>query len=311
MTTRAGETQDQSEIFRGKSAPSEAGVAARSIPAADLASANRTSDFAARHPDRFFDVGIAEKNMLTISAGLASCGYLPFAATFAAFAALLGCEQIRTDIAYPAQPVRVLAHHSGMSMGYYGSSHHALEDIAIMRSIAGLTVACICDANQLRAALRASLEWPGPMYLRLGRGRDPEVYESVPAEFAFGKASRLRDGGDLTIFATGSEVRPALDAAEMLSGSGVEARVVDMHTVSPIDVDEVTDAARQTAAILTVEEHNVTGGLGSAGDDLAEALQASDWGLLRTSKHILPEFVRLRSSRQDASGLPQALARRP
>ncbi len=311
MTTRAGETQDQSEIFRGKSAPSEAGVAARSIPAfvagaeladlaehdprivvltADLASANRTSDFAARHPDRFFDVGIAEKNMLTISAGLASCGYLPFAATFAAFAALLGCEQIRTDIAYPAQPVRVLAHHSGMSMGYYGSSHHALEDIAIMRSIAGLTVACICDANQLRAALRASLEWPGPMYLRLGRGRDPEVYESVPAEFAFGKASRLRDGGDLTIFATGSEVRPALDAAEMLSGSGVEARVVDMHTISPIDVDEVTDAARQTAAILTVEEHNVTGGLGSA---VAEVLADRGIGTRLRRHGVQDEYVLL------------------
>ncbi|MGI9006664.1 MAG: transketolase family protein [Streptosporangiaceae bacterium] len=301
---------DQSAIFRGKTDATAAGIAGPSIPAfvageeladlaeadsrivvltADLASANRTADFAARHPGRFFNVGIAEKNMLTIAAGLAASGKVPFAATFAAFAALLGCEQIRTDIAYPGQPVRILAHHSGMSMGYYGSSHHSLEDIAIMRSIAGLTVTCVCDGNQLRAALRASLHHPDPIYLRLGRGRDPEVYPEVPADFQFGRARLLRDGGDLTIFATGSEVWPALQAAGMLSGRGIEARVVDMHTVSPIDREEVLAAAADTAAILTVEEHNVTGGLGSA---VAEVLADAGTGT-RFRRHGTPDCYAL------------------
>jgi transketolase len=215
---------------------------------------------------------------------------LPFAATFASFAALLGCEQLRTDIAYPRQPVRILAHHSGMSMGYYGSSHHALEDIAITRSIAGLTVTCVADANQLRAALRASLEFEGPIYLRLGRGRDPEVYGDVPARFEFGKAVRLREGADLTLIATGSEVRPTLDAANLLASRGIETRVVDMHTVCPIDTAEVHAAAEETAAVMTVEEHNRTGGLGSA---VAEVL--ADNGVpARFHRHGVPDcYVKL------------------
>ena len=139
--------------------------------------------------DRFFDFGIAEKNMMTAAAGMASCGLIPFAATFASFCALLGAEQIRTDCAYPRMPVRIIGHHCGISMGFYGTSHHALEDLGMMRTIAELTVVCACDANQLRAVLRASVDRPGAMYIRLGRGRDPEVYPEVPADFAFGKAS--------------------------------------------------------------------------------------------------------------------------
>ncbi len=329
MTTHETEHQheglDQSTIFRGQTDGdrtdgdrtdggqtdgSTAGIARKSIPAfvageeladlaetdsrivvltADLASANRTADFAARHPGRFFNVGIAEKNMLTIAAGMAASGKVPFAATFAAFAALLGCEQIRTDIAYPGQPVRILAHHSGMSMGYYGSSHHSLEDIAIMRSIAGLTVTCVADGNQLRAALRASLSHPGPIYLRLGRGRDPEVYSQVPAGFRFGRAIRLREGGDLTMIATGSQVRPTLQAAETLAGRGIGARVIDMHTVSPIDRDEILAAAADTKAIMTVEEHNVTGGLGSA---VAEVLADAGIGT-RFRRHGTPDCYAL------------------
>ena len=231
---------------------------------ADLAGAGRTADFRDRHPDRFFNMGVAEQNMISVAAGMAASGLRPYLSTFAAYVALLGCEQIRTDLAYPGLPVRILAHHSGMSLGYYGTSHHSLEDLSAMRAIADLTVVCAADANQLRAILRASLDLAGPLYIRLGRGRDPEVYPEVPAGFAFGRAVRLTEGRDLTLITTGSQVRPCLDAAALLAEDGLAVRVVDMHTISPINADEAIAAATETAAVMTVEEHNVTGGLGSA-----------------------------------------------
>ncbi|HEY3683266.1 MAG TPA: transketolase C-terminal domain-containing protein [Streptosporangiaceae bacterium] len=303
--------QDAAEIFGNsgtglKDARSADGSDTRAIPAfvfgeeladiadrdprvavltADLARSNRASDFAARHPDRFVNVGIAEKNMITMAAGMASAGLVPFAATFASFSALLCCEQIRTDCAYPRMPVRVVGHHSGMSMGFYGTSHHSLEDLGIMRTLAELTVVCATDANHLRAVLRASMDHPGAMYIRLGRGRDPEVYADVP-EITFGKAVRLRDGGDLTIIATGSEVAPAVAAAASLADAGISARVVDMHTVSHIDAGEVAAAARDTGAILTVEEHNVTNGLGTA---VGEVLLSSGLGGTPFRKHGVPD----------------------
>jgi transketolase len=308
--------QDQSDVFRGVSAStstrgtsSNKGISSRSVPAfvagmeladladvdprivvltADLASANRLADFGVRHPDRFFNMGIAEKNMITAAAGLASTGLIPFVGTFASFAALLGYEQIRTDCAYPAMAVRVLAHHSGMSLGYYGSSHHALEDLAAMRAVADLTVACAADGNQLRAMLRASLEMPGAMYLRLGRGRDPEVYPTVPDDFAFGRAVRLREGTDVTIIATGSEVHPALAAAELLSERGIAARVLDMHTIKPLDVGAVIAAASETSAIVTVEEHSVIGGLGGA---VAEVLADNRLALPFLRHGVHDEYV--------------------
>ncbi|GAA0902178.1 transketolase family protein [Streptomyces asiaticus] len=286
--------QDQSEIFNGlKDARSVDGTDTRAIPAfvfgeeladlaehdprivvltADLGRSNRALDFAARHPGRFVNVGIAEKNMVTIAAGMASCGHLPFAATFGSFAALLCAEQIRTDCAYPDLPVRIVGHHSGMSMGFYGTSHHSLEDLGMMRTIADLTVVCATDANHLRALLRLSLHHPHAMYLRLGRGRDPEVYDTVP-DLRVGQAQTVRDGSNLTIIATGSEVHPALRAAEILAERGVSARVVDMWTISPLDRDAVLDAANTTGAILTVEEGNLTGGLGTA---VAEVLFDAD-----------------------------------
>jgi len=159
---------------------------------ADLASANRTNDFRARHPGRFFNFGIAEKNMITAAAGLASCGMVAYAATFASFSAVLAAEQIKTDCAYPGMKVRVIGHHSGMSMGFYGTSHHALEDLAMMRTIADLTIVNATDSNHLRAILRASVEHPGAMYIRLSRGRDPMVYEAVPSDFRIGRAATLR-----------------------------------------------------------------------------------------------------------------------
>ncbi len=188
---------------------------------ADLAGAGRTIDFADRHPDRFFNIGVAEQNMVSIAAGMASTGLRPFVSTFAAYLALLCCEQVRTDLAYTGMPVVMLAHHSGMTLGYYGTSHHALEDLSAMRGIAGLTVVCASDANELRAILRAALEHDGPVYVRMGRGRDPEVYADVPENFAFGTAIRLTEGEDIALIATGSQVRPCLQAAEELANHGI------------------------------------------------------------------------------------------
>ena len=306
--------QDISEVFRGsaggdhalKDRSSGKGIPQVSVPAfvageeladladlderivvltADLSSANRTIDFASRHPNRFFNLGVAEQNMVSVAAGMASTGLMPFVGTFAAYLALLACEQIRTDCAYTQMPVRLLAHHSGMSLGFYGTSHHALEDLGIMRAIAGMTVVCAADANQLRAILRLSLDWPGPMYIRLGRGRDPEVYPSVPDALTIGRAIRLRDGSDLAIITAGSEVRACVDAAESLAADGFSARVVDMHTIKPLDTDEIVAAATETGAVLTVEEHNRTGGLGSAvAEVLAEARIAT-----RFARHGVPD----------------------
>jgi transketolase len=287
--------QEISGVFRGsadgatalkeKDNKTEHGISARSIPTfiageeladlaaedervvvltADLASAGRTVDFANRHPDRFFNIGVAEQNMVSVAAGMASAGLRPFVSTFAAYLALLCCEQVRTDLAYTGMPVVMLAHHSGMTLGYYGTSHHALEDLGVMRGIAGLTVVSACDANELRAILRASLRQEGPVYVRMGRGRDPEVYAEVPEDFAFGQGIRLTSGEDIALIATGSLVRPCLQAAEELAREGVSARVVDMHTVSPVDADEVRAAVDEIGTILTVEEHNITGGLGAA-----------------------------------------------
>jgi transketolase len=306
-------SQDQSEIFRGtagadaslRDARSTAGTSSAAMPAfvfgeelaniadtdervvvltADLAKANRATDFAERHPSRFFNVGIAEKNMVTIAAGMAASGFVPYAATFSAFAALLCCEQIRTDCAYPRMPVRVVGHHSGMSMGFYGTSHHSLEDLGIMRTIADLTVVCATDANHLRAVLRASVDHPGAMYIRLGRGRDPEVYADVP-DLRFGTATRLREGGDVAILTTGSEVRPALDAAALLAVDGIEATVFDVHTVKPLDLDAVA-AAAAVGTVVTVEEHNRTNGLGTA---VAEALLEGGFRTVKFRRHGVPD----------------------
>ncbi len=284
--------QDQSDLFRGVSGPADLtesesvkGTPASRLPAfvlgqeladladrdprivvltADLASANRTIEFKSRHPDRYFDFGIAEKNMITAAAGMAASGLLPYAATFAAFSGILAAEQIRTDCAYPDLPVRIVGTHSGISMGFYGTSHHATEDLGMLRTIADLTVVCATDANHLRAVLRASQGHPHAIYIRLGRGRDPDVYAEVPEGLVLGRAIRLREGRDLTIIATGAEVHPALEAAAGLAEHGIATRVVDMHTIKPIDRAEIEAAAAETGAILTVEEHNVIGGLGSA-----------------------------------------------
>ena len=252
---------------------------------ADLKHSNRLTDFARVHPDRFFNFGIAEKNMVSAAAGMAASGLLPYVATYASFIGLLCAEQIRTDVCYPRLPVRVLAHHAGITMGFYGSSHHATEDLAIMRSFAEMTVFGTVDANLAEAALKASVSHPGPIYFRLGRGRETPVYGQPPADFAFGRAITVRDGRDATILTTGLPLKAALEAADVLeTEDGLSVRVIDVHTVKPIDVEAVLEAAT-TGAVLTVEEHNIIGGLGGA---VAEVL-AEAGARCRFRRHGLPD----------------------
>ncbi len=239
---------------------------------ADLKYSNRTADFDAIHPDRFFNVGIAEQNMLGMAAGLATFGYVPYVATFASFVGLLCAEHIRTDLAYPGLKVRILAHHSGISLGYYGTSHHATEDIGMMRSIAGLSIIAPCDARSLRAALRQTVDLDGPVYIRTSRGRDPDVYDdqSIKA-WRYGTATWLREGPDLSILAHGTTVAPALEAADLLAQEGLEVSVVDMHTIKPLDLAAIRRAAGARMGMLVAEEHNTIGGLATAvADSLAE-----------------------------------------
>ncbi|MBS1888579.1 MAG: transketolase [Actinobacteria bacterium] len=291
---------------------------------ADLKYSNRTVEFEQRHPERFFNVGIAEQNMVTMAAGMATFGLVPYVATFASFVGLLAAEQLRTDLAYPGLPVRVLAHHAGISLGFYGTSHHATEDLGVLRSIAGMTVVCPCDAASLRAALRQTVDEPGPVYFRLGRGRDPDVYAARlaadPGAFAVGRIATLREGGDLTIVANGLTVAASLAAAERLAAEdGVEATVLDAHTVRPFDAATLCAAAERTGAVLVAEEHNVYGGVASAcADALVDAgvrarfsrlgMPADEYALIGPPTHLYKHY------RLDADGVTDAareLLRRP
>ena len=237
---------------------------------ADLQYSNGLSKFAKLCPDRFVQFGIAEQNMVSAAAGMAAVGMKPYVATFASFLALLCCEQIRMDVAYSKLPVRLIGHHAGISLGFYGTSHHATEDLAIGRSIAGLTVVAPADATQLKAAIIASNDYPEPIYFRTQRGRDPDVYQET-IEFTFGKAIEHFVGDELAIIATGSTVHPAREAARALNKIGRSIGLIDMPTVKPLDEEAVLAAASRSKRLLTVEEHNVLGGLGSA---VAEVLSA-------------------------------------
>jgi transketolase len=241
---------------------------------ADLGYPTRVREFASRHPDRFFDMGIAEHNMVSAAAGMATAGKIPYVTTFACFVGLLCCEQIRTDLAYPRLPVRVLATHGGFSMGFYGTSHHATEDLAIIRSLANMTLISTADRTAVRETLRKTVRHPGPIYFRLGRGREPEVYAAGDPRYPFelGKAHRLRAGRDVTIIATGSMVQPSLGAAEALAADDIDAAVIDMWCVKPLDVGIVHEAAETTPLIVAVEEHNILGGLGGAVAEVVSGL---------------------------------------
>ena len=238
---------------------------------ADLAAATKTGMFKKAHPDRFFNAGIAEGNMMSIAAGLAAAGKTVFASSFAMFAAGRAFEQIRNSIAYPHLNVKIAASHAGVSVGEDGATHQCCEDIGIMRTIPGMVILNPADAPEAKAAVRAAADYDGPVYLRLGRLAVP-VFNEENVDFEIGKGKVMREGTDVTVIATGLEVNEAMMAAETLQAEGISVRVVNMATIKPIDKDIILQAAAETGAIVTAEEHNVIGGLGSA---VAEVLVES------------------------------------
>lgn len=231
---------------------------------ADLAKATKTITFKKEVPERFFDMGIAEGNMMAVAAGMATTGKIVFASTFAMFASARACEQIRNSICYPKLNVKVAATHAGLTVGEDGASHQCIEDIALMRALPNMTVICPCDGLEANRAIKAAIEYNGPVYIRLGRAAVEDVYDAENYSFEIGKGIQVRDGSDVTLVATGIMVQESLKAAEILKEEGISARVIDIHTIKPIDVDILVKAAKETGAIVTAEEHNISGGLGSA-----------------------------------------------
>jgi len=230
---------------------------------ADLSKSTKTDFFQKQYPERHFNMGIAEGNMMAVAAGLASCGKTVFASTFAVFAAGRAYDSVRNSIGYPHLNVKIGATHAGITIGEDGASHQMLEDIALMRAIPGMTVISPADAVSTSALVKLAAEMYGPVYFRLGRLDVPVIYDDN-TKFEIGKGIQIRDGNDVTIIATGFMVDPSLKAAEMLSNDGISARVIDIHTIKPLDNDIIIKAAKETGAILTCEEHNLFGGLGSA-----------------------------------------------
>ena len=241
---------------------------------ADLAGATMTKFFKDACPERFFDMGIAECDMVGVAAGMATCGYKPFVNSFAMFSAGRAWEQVRNSVCYPRLNVKVVGSHGGLSVGEDGATHQCVEDFAIMRAIPGMMVLCPCDGNEMRLATEALLNYDGPAYMRLGRLAVETVTDELPGyRFELGKGAVLRDGTDVTIIATGMNVQMALKAAELLAAEGISARVIDMHTIKPLDEELVLKAAKETGCIVTSEEANVLGGLGAA---VAEYLSEND-----------------------------------
>ncbi|MGB9885793.1 MAG: transketolase family protein [Moorellales bacterium] len=239
---------------------------------ADLSKSTRTEIFAARYPERFFNMGIAEQNLMGTAAGLALAGKIPFASTFAVFATGRAFEQVRNSICHARLNVKIVASHAGITVGEDGASHQAIEDIALMRALPHMTVIVPADGVQTARAVRAVAAYEGPVYLRLGRMAVPQVYPEG-YRFRWGKADVLRAGDDATIVACGLMVSIALEAAEALSREGIEVTVLNMAMVKPLDLETLVEAARRTGAVVTAEEHSIIGGLGSA---VAEAL-AENW----------------------------------
>ena len=232
---------------------------------ADLSGSTMTKAFADKFPDRFFDMGIAEANMVGVAAGLAACGKKPFVNSFAMFSAGRAWEQVRNSVAYPRLNVKIVGSHGGLSVGEDGATHQCIEDYAIMRAIPGMMVLSPCDGPEMRLAVKALLDYDGPAYLRLGRLAVDSVTDQVPGyQFHLGKGAQLRPGTDAAILATGMMVQEAVKAADLMAGEGLSVRVIDLHTIKPIDEEIVLKAARETGALVTVEEANVVGGLGAA-----------------------------------------------
>ena len=233
---------------------------------ADLAGATMTKYFKAAHPDRFFDMGIAEADMVATSAGLSTMGLIPFCSTFAMFGAGRAYDQMRNSVAYPHFNVKLCCSHAGVSVGEDGGSHQCVEDLALMRVIPGMTVIVPADAKEARKAVFALAEYNGPSYLRLARLATPVFEEDYP--FEIGKANVLREGGDVAVFACGLMVNESLEAAKLLEAEGIHAAVINVHTIKPIDAQCVTEWAEKCGKVITVEEHSTIGGLGDAVADV-------------------------------------------
>lgn len=231
---------------------------------ADLAESTKTIMFGKKFPERFFDCGIAEGNMVSIAAGLATTGKVVFASSFAMFATGRAYEQIRNSVGYPALNVKIAASHGGISVGEDGATHQCLEDVALMRNIPGMVVCVPSDVVEAKAAVRAAIEYQGPVFLRLGRSAVPVINDRPDYKFELGKGIVLKEGTDVTIIATGIVVESALEAAKKLEAEGVSAEVINIHTIKPIDEELVVASAKKTGKVVTVEEHSVIGGLGSA-----------------------------------------------
>lgn len=229
---------------------------------ADLSTATKTSIFAKKYPNHFFDVGIAEQNLMSVSAGLATCGKIPFASTFAVFAAGRAYDQIRNSICYPNLNVKICATHAGVTVGEDGATHQMLEDLSLMRTLPNMTVMSTSDDTQTKWAIKKIKEINGPVYLRLCRLATPKIYNEE--NFEIGKGVQIGEGTDATIIATGVTVPEAIKAMEELKEKGVNVRVIDMHTIKPIDKEIIIKSAKETKKIITVEDHNIIGGLGSA-----------------------------------------------
>ena len=230
---------------------------------ADLAGATKTDLFAKEFPERFFDMGISEQDMVTTAAGMSTCGKVPFASTFAMFAAGRAYDQIRNSICYPNLNVKVCATHAGVTVGEDGATHQMIEDLSLMRTIPNLTVMCTSDDTQTRWAIKEISQIKGPVYLRLCRLATPVIYETGE-KFEIGKAKQLGQGEDATIFATGVVVPEAIKAMQELEKEGINVRVVDVHTIKPIDKEMIIKCAKETKKLITIEDHNIIGGLGSA-----------------------------------------------
>ncbi len=235
---------------------------------ADLANATQTCKVAKAHPEKFYNFGIAEANMVAAAAGMSTMGLVPFCSTFAMFAAGRAYEQIRNSVCYPRFNVKICATHAGVSVGEDGGSHQCIEDIALMRVIPGMTVICPADANEAKAATNAIAEMEGPVYMRLARLATPVFEGDMIKPFTIGKANVLREGKDVAVFACGLMVAEALEAAKMLAAEGIDAAVINVHTIKPIDAECVTKYAQQCGKVVTVEEHSVIGGLGDAVADV-------------------------------------------
>lgn len=240
---------------------------------ADLAAATKTNIFKKKFPDRFFDCGIAEANMMGVAAGMATTGKIPFASTFAMFAAGRAFEIIRNSIGYPHLNVKIGATHAGISVGEDGATHQCNEDIALMRTIPGMTIINPADDVEAKAAVRAAIEHVGPVYMRFGRLAVPVFNDPDTYKFELGKGIKLREGKDIAIIATGLMVNEAIEAGKTLAANGIEATIINIHTIKPIDKEIIINAAKETGLVLTVEEHSIIGGLGSAVSEvLAENL---------------------------------------